>query len=513
MLGEVCRRPADRGEIEAAVLLAGLAHGGRTVTLRQHHHRAAGGLEIGDEGIHAAGGGRPERARGIAFRRFRRSRVIDRMVLEIIGQPLAALQPLAQLRMRAVARHDHRPRQRQPRLDRMPAELHQNILHRLVEIDLHHLAAELRRVDLRQILRRIVLELFQIHAVAGDLAERLAVGRARHAEPDRQRSAVARQPDHAHVVAEIFAAELRADAERLRHLLDLPLHLAIAEGMAVLGAVLRQRVVIFAGGELDRLHGHLGGGAADDDGEMVGRARRGAERQHLLLEERQQPIARQDRRRRLEQKRFVGRAAALGDEQKLVGRVGVARAFGIKLDLRRHVGARVPLLEHRDRRELRIAQIALEIRIARALGERRLVVALGPDQPALLAHDDRGAGVLAHRQHAAGGDVGVLEKIVGDELVVVRRLRVLDDVLEARQMCRPQKMIDIGERRLRQRPQRLARHHQNLFAHHALDPHALGGDFAVGRLILAERKQRRVLIGRRRVGSEGGVHGRTCKCI
>src|SRR5271156_389934 len=27
MLGEVCRRPADRGEIEAAVLLAGLADG------------------------------------------------------------------------------------------------------------------------------------------------------------------------------------------------------------------------------------------------------------------------------------------------------------------------------------------------------------------------------------------------------------------------------------------------------------------------------------------------------
>ena len=333
--------------------------------------------------------------------------------------------------MREIARHDHRAGERQPRLDRISGELRQNLLHRLVEVDLHHLAAEFRRVDLRQIFRRIVLELFQEHAVAGDLAERLAVGRARHAEPDRQRGAVARQPDHAHVVAEILAAELRADAERLRHLLDLLLHLAVAEGVAVLGAVVGQRVVIFAGGELDRLHRQLGRGAADDDGEMVGRARRGAEREHFLLQERQQALAGQDRRRRLEQKRLVGRAAALGDEQELVGRVGVARALGVDLDLRRHVRARVLLLEHGERRELRIAQIALEIRVARALGERRLVVAVGPDQPALLAHDDRGAGVLAHRQHAAGGDIGVLEEIVGDELVVIRGLRVLDDVLEA----------------------------------------------------------------------------------
>ena len=91
-------------------------------------------------------------------------------------------------------------------------------------------------VDLRQILRRIVLELLEEHAVPGDLAERLAVGRARHAEPDRQRRAVARQPDHAHVVAEILAAELRADAERLRHLEHLLLHREIAEGVAVLAS-------------------------------------------------------------------------------------------------------------------------------------------------------------------------------------------------------------------------------------------------------------------------------------
>src|SRR6266436_5600334 len=62
VLSEVRGRPADRAEIEAAVLLAGLAHHGRAVALRQHHHRSARGLELVDEGIHPPRGGRAERA-------------------------------------------------------------------------------------------------------------------------------------------------------------------------------------------------------------------------------------------------------------------------------------------------------------------------------------------------------------------------------------------------------------------------------------------------------------------
>ncbi len=62
--------------------------------------------------------------------------------------------------------------------------------------------------------------------------------------------------------------------------------------------------------------------------------------------------------------------------------------------------------------------------------ERRGVAAAGPDPLALLAHDDRGAGVLAHRQHLAGGDVGVLQQIEGDEPVVVRGLGIVEDVAQ-----------------------------------------------------------------------------------
>ena len=67
-------------------------------------------------------------------------------------------------------------------------------------------------------------------------------------------------------------------------------------------------------------------------------------------------------------------------------------------------------------------------------------------------------------------------------------------------------MIDVGEGGFGERAQSFARHHQHLFAEHALDPQPLGGDFAVGRRVLAERKQRRVLIGRQGMGGQGGVH-------
>ena len=288
---------------------------------------------------------------------------------------------------------------------------------------------------------------------------------------------MARQPDHADVVTEILAAELRADAERLRHLEDFLLHLQIAERVAVGRAVRRQRVEISRRGQFHGLHAEFGRSAADHDRQMIRRARRGAERQHLLLQERQHAIPGQHRRRRLEQKALVGGAAALGHEHELVGVI----ALGIDLALRRHVVGGVFFLIHRQRRHLRIAQIAAQIGVARALAQRRLVVAVGDDARTLLAHDDRGAGVLAHRQHAAGGDVGVLQEVEGDELVVVAGLLVIEDIAQLLQMPRPQIMIDVAERRLRQRPQRLARHHQHVLAQHLLDPHALGGDLLVRR--------------------------------
>ena len=44
------------------------------------------------------------------------------MVLQVLRQALAAVEPLLQLGVRDVARHDQRSREREPGLDRMAAE-------------------------------------------------------------------------------------------------------------------------------------------------------------------------------------------------------------------------------------------------------------------------------------------------------------------------------------------------------------------------------------------------------
>eukprot|EP00955_Chlamydomonas_euryale_P103793 365523-Chlamydomonas_euryale.AAC.10 len=76
------------------------------------------------------------------------------------------------------------------------------------------------------------------------LSKRLTVGRARHANADRARRAVARQPDNAHVVAKVFPAKLRANAGRARHLQNLLLPLEVTERAPVLVAARWQPVQV-----------------------------------------------------------------------------------------------------------------------------------------------------------------------------------------------------------------------------------------------------------------------------
>src|SRR6185436_19074795 len=78
--------------------------------------------------------------------------------------------------------------------------------------------AEVLLGHLRKEAGRIGLELFEEDAVLGDLAERLAVGGARHGDADRAGGAVAGEPDDPHVVAEVLPAELGPDARRLGEL-------------------------------------------------------------------------------------------------------------------------------------------------------------------------------------------------------------------------------------------------------------------------------------------------------
>src|SRR6185369_5144030 len=122
---------------------------------------------------------------------------------------------LAQLGVRKVTRHDHGTAERKSGLDRVLGTLGQDFLHRPAQINLHDRTTKLRRIDFRQVFRGIALELLQKHTLTRDLSERLSIRRARNPQSYGKRGAVARQANNAHVVAKIFAAELRSHTEGL----------------------------------------------------------------------------------------------------------------------------------------------------------------------------------------------------------------------------------------------------------------------------------------------------------
>ena len=87
-----------------------------------------------------------------------------------------------------------------------------------------------------------------------------------------------RQANDADIMAEILSAELRADTQRLRELVNFLFHCQIAKGVAVLGPSLGQIIQVATRGKLDRFHGQFRRHAANDNGKMVGRAGRRSER-------------------------------------------------------------------------------------------------------------------------------------------------------------------------------------------------------------------------------------------
>src|SRR5258708_18264499 len=80
VLGEPSRRPADRAEIEAAMLLAGLAYFGAAIAFGQGDEAAASRHELIDIGIHPPCRARPERARRVARPRLARARGLERVM-------------------------------------------------------------------------------------------------------------------------------------------------------------------------------------------------------------------------------------------------------------------------------------------------------------------------------------------------------------------------------------------------------------------------------------------------
>ena len=303
----------------------------RAVALGQHHHRAAGGLELLDVGVHPAGRGRAERAGRHARRASwpgRRSRRGGRCRYCGISSPASSRSLILACAMSRATTSG--PVSESRVLTGCLRQLGEDLGHRPVEVDRARPsppAMSLGDAGVGHVVRRVGLELLEEDALGGDLAERLPVGRAGDRDRDRARGAVAGQPDDADVVAEVLAAELRADPERLGQLEDLLLELEVAE------AVRRHRCPRSAGcrGSAPRRTSRSSARTPRDVPPMTtarwygGQAAVPSER---IFSSRNSSIrvGVQDRLGLLEEERLVGRAAALGHEEELVLRLPVPSA-------------------------------------------------------------------------------------------------------------------------------------------------------------------------------------------
>ena len=92
------------------------------------------------------------------------------------------------------------------------------------------------------------------------------------------------------------------------------------------------------------------------------------------------------------------------------------------------------------------------------------VVGASPDLLALVANADGGTSVLAEREDSLGGHAGVLQKRKGDELVVITRFGVLQDLRDLLRVGRAEPEAHFLECRLGNFGKRLGGDLQNLLA-------------------------------------------------
>jgi len=150
------------------------------------------------------------------------------------------------------------------------------------------------------------------------------------------------QADDAHIKGEVFSAKLGTDADLACRDKKFLLELEVPECLAVFVALGGQGIVVAGGGHLDGFQTAFSRGAANDEGDVVGRAGGGSQGAHFLDTEFFQAFRIEQGFCFLIEKCFIGRAAAFGDEEKFVFVAG----FGINIDLGGEIALGIDLLIH-----------------------------------------------------------------------------------------------------------------------------------------------------------------------
>lgn len=186
LFGQNGRRAADAAEVEAAVFFARVGDLLAAIAFGDHDHAAAVALEEIDVAVHASGCRRAKAAAGHAGGRFGGAGVIDGVIFEVIGQRLACIEHLLELRVRDVAGDDDGAVDEEARGGGILAELGADLGHGAVCVDAHGVGVFAVAQLLGDVLQRVGFELLDEDAFTRDLAFRLAIGGARNADADGQ---------------------------------------------------------------------------------------------------------------------------------------------------------------------------------------------------------------------------------------------------------------------------------------------------------------------------------------
>ena len=426
--GEEGGGAAGGAEVEAAVFLAGIGDLLGAVAFGEHDHGATMRLEQVDVSVHAPGSGRAKGAGSHSFGSFGGAGVVDGVLFEVIGKFAGFVEALLEFGVSGVAGDDDCAAEGDRGGDGVLVEGGEDLVHACVEVDGDAFEFPVL-VFLGNELAGVGFEFFKEDAVLGDLGFGLSVGGAGDTEADRAGSTVAGETNDACVEGEVFATELRPDADFPGDAEEFLFHLEVAKGAALFVAGGREGVVVAGGGHLHRLQAGLRRSTADDEGEVVWGTGRGAEAAEFFNAEGAEAGGIEEGFGLLVEEGLVGGAAAFGDKEEAV-LVALSR---VEVELGGEIVFRVGLLKHTERSDLRVAEVLLLVGVEDSAGERFLVVGLRPNLLAFFAHDDGGAGVLAGGEDSVGSDFGVLEEHEGHHAVVVGRLGVVEnggDLLE-----------------------------------------------------------------------------------
>ena len=461
--GVLCQngcRTSDAAEVETSVLLAGVRDGLRAVPLRDHNHGAAVFLEEIHIGIHTACSSGAERAGCHTLGRLGGTGVIDGVLLEVLGETLAVVEAVFELGVSKVACHDDCAGEGETGRDRILRELLEDFVHRSVEVYFHGLSFESFSVLLGDVAGGVRFELFEPDAFLVDLGLDVAVCRAADADADEDGRTVAGKADYSHVVSVGLAAELGAETHFAGVSPEFLFEFLVAEGVSELIAVVGEIVVVLCAGELERLEVKLGGHTADDDGDVVRRASRGAEHLKLFLDELRQVHRVEDGLRLREEEGLIGRAAAFDHAEELVFvALDVEEVY-----LGREVRAGIDLFVHTLGRILRVTQVVFLVGVEDAVLDGFVVVEVCPYLCSFFAHDDGCAGVLAERKLPFGRDFGIAQKREGDVAVVVAGLGVVEDLTQHRLVLGTEIEVRVVKSLFGHQPETFVVYFYNLFA-------------------------------------------------